>query len=424
LLVYAATADSSAAVLTWTRAGVTGLANVADTGVGTPGEYLDDTTNVNVIATYVYTAELHGCISAPVNVNITVVPTPYLLSKHFDTVCSQSPYLYVPVVSTGAATKQRWSRAVATGISNAAASDTVGTISETLASTDLFRHTATYIYTMFTDPACPVTDSLKVAVDPRPGYPQIATHSPSVLCAGTMYQNFGTANEPPAGVNYAWTASNAIVWAQGLKHQYSLINFTNPGLATVYINATLPGFTCASKDSFTVNVGTSVSNKPEVIWFNGDFICLSNTEDSYQWGYDDVLTLDSTLLPYETNQNYTLATPDTAAKYYWVITTHEDCMQKSYFKAPTKVREVSAYLGDVTVYPNPASNYVNVELKNGVMGGKYTVDVVNMLGQKVAADKMMDNKATFDVSDYAAGVYFVDCYKDGVKFATVKFVRN
>jgi hypothetical protein len=238
-----------------------------------------------------------------------------------------------------------------------------------------------------------------------------------------MYMNFGSTVAPPAGVNYAWSASNAIVWATGTTRQYSLINFTKPGNAYVYLLATLPGFTCAAKDSFGIIVGNDISETPTVIYFNGDFVCLSNTEDSYQWGYDDHNTLDSATFPYQTNQNYTELNPDFNGKWYWVITTHNGCEQKSYYRVPTGVKNVTGNLGDVKVYPNPAAQYVNVEISN-TSGGSFKVEVMNMLGQQVSSQNVIGDKAVIDVAELAAGVYFVDCYRDGVKFATEKFVKN
>ena len=134
-------------------------------------------------------------------------------------------------------------------------------------------------------------------------------------------------------------------------------------------------------------------------------------------------TLDSSLLDRETNQNYTNANPDFTHKYYFVITQRAGCEQKSYFIVPTGVKDVTASMGDMKLYPNPSNAFVNVEISN-TSGGKYKIDVVNMVGQKVLSEDMSGQKATFDVANLTSGVYFVNCYRNGVKFATAKFVKN
>jgi hypothetical protein len=239
-----------------------------------------------------------------------------------------------------------------------------------------------------------------------------------------MYQNFGSATPPPTGIVYTWTATGGRVWATGSTRQYSLVNFDQSGRTDVYLEATLPGYSCAAKDSFTVSVSNAVSDMLEIVYFNGDLIVLSNIQDTYQWGYDDVSTLDSTLFPYETNQNLRQPTLDLTNKYYFVLTSRGDCKQKSYYNTPVAIRNVNAITGDVKVYPNPTNQFLNIEITNTIGGGKYRMDIVNMMGQKVSSYETMDQSATLDVSMMSTGMYFVDCYKDGVKFSTVKFIKN
>ena len=202
------------------------------------------------------------------------------------------------------------------------------------------------------------------------------------------------------------------------------VPYTTLFRSDVILKATLPGYTCSEKDAFTVSVSNALSDKLEIVYFNGDLIVLSNIQDTYQWGYDDVSTLDSTLFPYETNQNLRQPTLDLTNKYYFVLTSRGDCKQKTYYNTPVAIRNVNAITGDVKVYPNPTNQFLNIEITNTVGGGKYRMDIVNMMGQKVSSYETMDQSATLDVSMMSTGMYFVDCYKDGVKFSTVKFIKN
>ena len=423
-LLYVSTSDTVGTTFAWTRATVTGIANPAAAGADTINEYLDNIDPaLPVTATYVYTLTAHGCVSNQ-NVAVTVSPTPFLTSPLFDTICSGSQFVYLVTTNTAAAsTTAAWTRAVVPGITPATAGSGTGNISEVLTGVPPLAYNVIYKYNLSWT-GCPAhTEDVTVQVQPTPAVPQITTHSPADVCSKTYDQNFGAATLPPTGVTYTWTATGAQVWATGNTRQYSLVNFTTPGEAIVYLSATISGYQCATKDSFKVNVGTGVSDLPEVIYFNGDFVCLSNDQETYQWGWDDRATLDSTMFENETNQNYHEANPDFTNKYYWVITTHNGCMQKSYFNAPTGVKNVTASMGEVKLFPNPADRLINVEINN-TAGGKYNVEVVNLLGQKLDMKDLVNNKTTFDVSDLAGGVYFVNCYRDGVKFASTKFVKN
>lgn len=422
-LLYTPTSDTATTTFAWTRATVTGISNVAASGVDGIDEYLDNVhPDIPVTATYVYTLTAHGCTSNQ-NVSVSVSPTPHLTSPLFDTICSGSQFVYLLTTNTAAAsTTATWSRAAVAGISPASNTGT-GNISETLTGVPPLAYNVVYVYTLNWT-GCPThTEEVNLQVQPTPAAPQITTHSPADVCTRTLDQNFGAATVPPAGVTYTWTATGAQVWATGNTRQYSLVNFTEPGDAVVYLLASISGYQCATKDSFKVAVGNGLSDLPEVIYFNGDFVCLSNDQESYQWGWDDRGTLDSAMFVNETNQNFREANPDFTNKYYWVITTRNGCMQKSYFNPPTGIKNVTASMGEIKLYPNPAERFVNVEINN-TAGGKYNIEVVNLLGQKLDMKDLINNKTTVDVSDLANGVYFINCYRDGVKFASAKFVKN
>ncbi len=262
-----------------------------------------------------------------------------------------------------------------------------------------------------------------IIVNPLPAIPVVTTQAPSNACLGTMYQNYGTSNSPQALTTYKWTAVNAIVWAQGTAHQYSLINFTEAGNAYITLNSTFTATGCTNKSIvMTVNVSTSNAQVDVVSYFNNHFVCTPANNDTYQWGYDDANTLDSTLLVGEINQDYINVNPDFANKHYWSLTTSGGCLQKTYFYIPTGVQNVNNVAG-ITVYPNPASSIINVTIGSSVLG-KTQIEVLNMIGQKITSVEANDNKATIDVAGIPAGSYLVICYNNGIKVATTRFIKN
>lgn len=144
-----------------------------------------------------------------------------------------------------------------------------------------------------------------------------------------------------------------------------------------------------------------------MIYGEGQFICLQNDVDSYQWGYDDKTTLQPTILAGETNQTYTNTDPD-PAKYYWVNVNHNGCLQKAYTETPTGITNVNTGATTIKLYPNPATETVHVELTTK-MSGAMEVTVTDLLGQKLSAAPLVNGKATLNVANLPGGTYFVNC---------------
>ena len=179
---------------------------------------------------------------------------------------------------------------------------------------------------------------------------------------------------------------------------------------------------CTNSDMVTVTVGTAVAQIPVVLYFNGHFVCIPSNEDSYQWGYDDLHSLDSTILPGEVNQDYLNVSPN-PENAYWVMTTSGGCLQKTYLTVPTAVQNVNEEVQVLSLYPNPASNIVNVKI-NTAINGSIEVVVLNAMGQKINTVQTLDNKATIDVAALPGGYYMIACYNNGVKIATARFIKN
>ena len=67
----------------------------------------------------------------------------------------------------------------------------------------------------------------------------------------------------------------------------------------------------------------------------------------------------------------------------------------------------------ISLYPNPATNKVNIAI-NGETYGSLKIDVVNSLGQVLqSTERNTLSIITLDVSSYASGLYFVNINADG-----------
>lgn len=336
---------------------------------------------------------------------ITVIPMP----DAGTIIGSAGVCIGLPLVLTDAVSGGNWSS------SNVKATVSGGIVTGASSGTDTIRYTVNNV--------CGTAVAIMpITVNLLPFTPAISTQSPSSVCSGTMYQNFGTATAPSANIVYNWTAVNATVWAEGTLHQYALISFNTPGAAYVTLNATLSGTACASHNMITVNVGEDVAPTAEVSYFNSHFVCTPNNEGSYQWGYDDAHSLDSTILTGEINEDYINTNPDFSNKYYWVMTSAGSCAQKTYYRVPTTVQNINSAAG-ISVYPNPAHSVINVDI-TAAEHSSIQVVVYNMLGQQVATVRINDNSGTIDVAGLPAGSYVVSCFRNGIAIAHSRFIKQ
>lgn len=79
-------------------------------------------------------------------------------------------------------------------------------------------------------------------------------------------------------------------------------------------------------------------------------------------------------------------------------------------------------LSGVSIYPNPTTNELNINLINDFEATSYTI--YNSLGQKIS-NKKVDSQADLRIntSSYSSGVYFITIQKEG-NSKTLKFIKN
>ncbi len=422
---YVPGSSTPGATFTWSRIHVSGIDNPAVTGkIGNIKDTLTNSTNVNVTTTYTISVSANGCTGADKSFNITVHPDPKLASTHTpEYVCNGVPFVYYPSSYTPGTTFD-WTRARVYGV-NPLTNYGTGNVSEILYDSNYTQHTVIYNYRLTANGCTNLHfEQVKLIVAPGPRLPGMTTNAPLNPCSNTLFQTFGAAAPPANDITYDWYANNATLWSQTANHQYAYINFNYPGMSYVRLMGTIGTTGCKTTDSLFVNVGTGVADNPKVIFYQGEFICLQSNMDTYQWGYDDIATFASVALTGATMQNYYLPNPDLSHKRYWVITNHNGCIQKSYYNGPLGIDELNnGDLGEVKVYPNPTQDNINVEM-NITGGGEMQVEVLNMLGQKLTMVPAINHKATIDVSNLPGGCYLVDCYRNGVKIATSRFIKN
>ena len=393
------------AIFNWTRPAIAGISNVPSAGTGNPGEALYDTTSLPLTVVYTYIGNTGQCADTQ-NVSVIVNPVPVLAGKLLDSVCSRELFSYVPSSNTPG-TSFTWSRPGIPGIAQPAVFNVVGGINESLVNTTSSRIDVVYSFTL-TANGCSRQENVTLHVDPSPSGPMITTMSPPWLCSHTMFQNFGT-HDTTGGVEYNWsTTGGATIWATGSTRQYCLVNFLQPGICWVNLSTTIPGYNCPAFTAYEVVVGNNISESPEVVYFNRDFICLQNNEDTYQWGFDDAQTLDSSLVLGATNQNYHNEVPDLLNKYYWVITTHDGCVQKTYYNTPVAISAVKPLESlSARISPNPNAGYFSLYVSSEVTGEAH-ITITNIWGQVIDKENVPVNRENQLKLNAPAGIYFLN----------------
>ena len=279
----------------WSRAAVTGVSNAAVTAQTTNPitETLTNTTTAPVVVRYVLTptATTGGCVGAPSNYDVTVNPTPAITSASTGIICSGVAQNYA--ITSNVASSYSWTRAVVTGISNAAGTGTASPVTETLTNTTAAAVTVTYIITpTSTTGSCAGTPfNYVVTVNPAP---TITSAAANTICSGTAQSYAITSNITST---YKWSRaavtdiSNAAVSNQTASTiTETLTNTTGAPVDAVYtITPTATTGTCAGIPftyTVTVNPTPAITSASTGIICSGaaqNYAITSNVASSYSW---------------------------------------------------------------------------------------------------------------------------------------------
>ncbi len=390
----------------WQRDTVSQIVNSSFSGVDSIKETLSSSSNFPIEVTYRITLLDKGC-QAYDSIKLNVKPKPILNSPNNVRVCSGSSVNY-SAISLTPGTTFSWIRHYVNGINPDSSSGVGNLISEALDNIFSSPNSTEYIFNLNAD-GCTNSQSVLVTVEQHlPAIPHIVIAPLPHVCINSNYHNFGADVPPPSGMTYNWYGlGGAEVWATGLTRQFCLVNFPSNGLNWVVLACSYDGNICASKDSFQLFVGPHLSDSAAVNYSAPAFICLLNDQDTYQWGYDDRATLDSTILPFETNQAYINNNPDLSHKFYWVITTKDGCMQKNYLETPTAI--IPAPLENrfsLNIFPNPNGGFFSLKV-NSSYNEKVYLQIIDAVGKVIENEQLITNKQTDISFNQPPGIYLI-----------------
>ena len=183
-------------------------------------------------------------------------------------------------------------------------------------------------------------------------------------------------------------------------------NATNPNSFYYYLyNLSIKSLDCVT-DRIQI---TPVTATPPTISLVNDSL-KSNVGINYQWLRNDTIIIAAI------NQTYK---PTSSGNYSCKVTDNLGCEQKS----NTIFYEVVSNTNDVTIYPNPANNYINVSLKKST--NTFTImNIVDALG-KVCMSNIYNSLGNFNqkinIANLKNGVYTLQIIQ-GTTYYQQKFI--
>jgi hypothetical protein len=244
---------------TWTvldNANVTGESAQA-TAQSTISQTLTNTSTIPQTVTYTVTpvsGAAGNCVGNSFTLTVTVNPTPILNSPPPAPRCSNVSTTYTATSATPGTTFS-WTRAVVTGISNAASSGANATATETLINTTANAIDVIYIYSL-TANGCTNTQNVTVTVNPTPTLS--STLTPTAICSNGVFSYNPTS--ATSGATFTWTraavsgiSNPAVTAAQNTNPNEVLVNTTTAPINVIYAySITANG--CTNTQNVTVSV--------------------------------------------------------------------------------------------------------------------------------------------------------------------------
>ena len=93
---------------------------------------------------------------------------------------------------------------------------------------------------------------------------------------------------------------------------------------------------------------------------------------------------------------------------------------ETYGEMPAKIKE-SDILDYITLYPNPAGNYINVRIKKEILSCLFTL--FDATGKVMYSKELMSNNNRINISHLSSGVY-IATFVHGDNRAYIKFVKE
>ncbi|MCC6372626.1 MAG: T9SS type A sorting domain-containing protein, partial [Bacteroidia bacterium] len=125
-----------------------------------------------------------------------------------------------------------------------------------------------------------------------------------------------------------------------------------------------------------------------------------------------------------TNTNSLSLVTNAAGTYTLIVTNSLGCSTKRTFDVwgCVGLNEASALLETLPLYPNPAEDKLNLEIKK--LGTNTSARIVNTLGTEVLTIPVTSEKSSININNLASGIYFVYLIENKTPVAAGKFIKQ
>jgi hypothetical protein len=220
---------------------------------------LTNPSTASATAQYAVTPSANGCNGNPFNVTVTVNPIPALNNNPSPvTMCSGTTFGYAPTSLTAGA-NIAWSRAVFTGISNAANSG-ANNPNEILNNTTTAAVTVNYVFIASAN-GCSNSNNpniVSVVVNPKPVLS--SPTNPTAICSGNFFNYTPAAALSPNPTSFSWTRSVNASINGGTTNVASTIIPVNEQLNNSTTQSTFVTY------SFTITDGVGCVSVPQFVF--------------------------------------------------------------------------------------------------------------------------------------------------------------
>lgn len=230
-----------------------------------------------------------------------------------------------------------------------------------------------------------------------------AAASPNILCAGQ------TATLSAEGAsNYNWTPAIVIT---------TTITAT-PLTTTIY---TLTGSVIGCMSTGTV--GITVNPLPNIVASaSPSIICTGNSSSltasgatSYSW------------IPSGESTPTIVVSPTVITEYYVIGTSSSGCSKTQTVTLDvstcTGIEKISG-AGEISIYPNPANDYISIAVSANLSSANATVEVTDVLGKVIMKENINTDVTTVRITTLQDGVYFFKVIANNQTIKVGKVVKQ
>lgn len=234
--------------------------------------------------------------------------------------------------------------------------------------------------------------------------PVVNLGNDTTICAGeSLLLDAGN-----AGSTYVWSGTNIVTQTLEVDHAGSYVVYATDASGCLGIG--------------TINVAVAEAPTATAIYSQGTyptvFFAVTNPQnvDNYSWNFGDNTTIANG--PSSVSHTYT-----EGGTYTVTVTISNDCGTETLTKQVTIVNTASIAENEIEglkVYPNPASDKVNIQLPESMIA---SATVFSVTGAKIHEAENLQGMTQIDVQNWMKGIYFVHIQSEGKTSVTKLIIK-